>query len=454
MPPPRPRRPKQVVGSAAAALAALLTVAGCASVAEPIPRYDVGWSAVHSGPRGANAADADGPEEPEFAWSRDLNAPPTGFAASGPDGQLVVSARTETGCRMFVFDLKTGRKKWCTWQNLGAARMSPLVDQKANVYVGNIGSADGFDQYGAARWHTPVIGTPRPLQLLRNRSVLVVTHVGQVSVLGTLTGRKLAPSVSLAPADWPPPPDQGLDDCADAGPGCPVAFPPAADPTTDDFYFPFRAPGADGAVLVSMHYEAGEHHGADIHRDSADLDADGTITERWRSQPLPGGVSSAPAVSADGATVYVLDGDDALWALNSDDGAPRWHVPLGFETGETVSISPGGLIVVGPAGSGPVAAVRDEGHDAAVAWRRPKIDATGPVAIAANGLGYVVTSMFPDRYRKPMDSAVLTTVDLGDGRTVSTAGLERGTGRGGNVVITNDGRVVVLGSAGLVSVFD
>lgn len=457
MPPPPPRRAKHVVVSAAAVLAALVTIAGCASVAQPIPAYEAGWSAVHGGPHGGNAADVDGPEKPDLAWSRDLTAAPTGFAASGPDGQLVVSARTGTGCQMFVFDLDTGRKKWCTWQNPGPARMSPLVDQKANVYVGNIGSADGFDVYGAARWHTPVIGTPRPLQLLRNRSVLVVTHLGQVSVLGTLHGRKLAPSVALAPANRPPPPDQGLDDCADAGPGCPVAFPPAADPSTGDFYFPFRAPGAGGAVLVSMHYEEGAHHGADIHRDSADSDADGTITERWRSRPLPGGVSSAPAISADGGTVYVLDGDDELWALNTHDGTPRWHIALGFDTGNTVSISPDGLIVVGPRGIGPVAAVRDEGDDAAVAWRRTKLDATGPVAIAADGMGYVVTRTSPPRTPPQRDQAgpvMLTTVALGDGRTVSTTALERGTGDSGDVVITNEGRIAVLGAGGLVSVFE
>ncbi|QDQ97762.1 PQQ-binding-like beta-propeller repeat protein [Tomitella fengzijianii] len=455
--------------SAVGAAGVVLLAGACAGVAEPIPAYQDGWSAVHGQADGANAVQVDGPREPVLQWSRDLGAQPTGFAASGPDGQLIVSAHTDTGCQMFTFDLDTGRKQWCTWQNIGAGSMSPLVDQMAGVYTGNIGSADSFDVFGSVRWHTPVIGTPRPLQFLADRAVLAVTHLGQVNVLSTITGRKLAPSVALAPADWPPPPDEGLEDCATAGPGCPVAFPPAVDTRSDDFFFPFRAPGTDGAALVAMHYAPGAGNGADINRDNSDADADGSITELWRSQPLPGGVSSAPALSPNGDTVYVLDGNGTLWALGTDDGAPRWRIPLDLAAPSTVSVSPDGLVLAAPQrpagtgtgivpgvgagadgrgeGAGAVIAVRDEDDTGRVAWQRPEIRATGPVAIAGNGLGYVVTGA-------GQGPAALSVLDLRDGRTVSTAPLAPATGTSGVVVVTNAGRIVVVGAGGLVSVFE
>ncbi|WP_182348555.1 PQQ-binding-like beta-propeller repeat protein [Tomitella gaofuii] len=460
MPPLSHRPAARAVVSAVAAAGVVLLTGACAGVAEPIPAYQDGWSAVHGQADGSNAVQVDGPRAPAFQWSRDLGARPTGFAASGPDGQLIVSARTDTGCQMFAFDLDTGRKQWCGWQNIGPGSMSPLVDQMAGVYTGNIGSADSFDVFGSVRWHTPVIGTPQPLQLLADRAVLAVTHLGQVNVLSSITGRKLAASVALAPTDWPPPPDQGLEDCATAGPGCPVAFAPAVDTGTDDFYFPFRAPGTDGAVLVAMNYTPGAGHGADINRANSDADADGTIAELWRSQPLPGGVSSAAALSPDGSTVYVLDGRGTLWALRAQDGSPRWRTPLHLTEPSTVSVSPDGLVLVAPqrpagagqesdagAGTGAVVAVRDEGDAARVAWQRPEIRATGPVAISGNGYGYLVTEAAEGR-------AELTVLDLGAGRTLSTAPLAPGTGPGGVVVVTNAGRVVVIGAGGLVSTFE
>jgi len=463
--PPLSRRPAARAAVAASLAAGMLAAAGaCADVAEPIPDYQDGWSAVHAQADGSNAVQVDGPRHPSPEWVRDLGAPPTGFAASGPDGQLVVSARTGSGCQMFTLALDTGRKQWCTWQNIGPGSMSPLVDQMAAVYVGNIGSADAFDLYGQVRWHTPVIGTPQPLQFLADRSVLAVTHLGQVNVLSTTTGRKLAPSIVLAPSDWPPPPDEGLQDCADAGPGCPVSFPPAVDTASDDFYFPFRAPGADGAVLVSMHYAPGTGNRSDISRSTPGADADGTVTERWRSQPVPGGVSSAPALSSDGRTVYVLDGEHGLWALDSEDGTPRWHTRLDLSSPATLSVTGEDMVIVAPdradgaapapAGKGRpqgrggvVLAVRDEGDTARVAWQRPGLGATGPVAVAANGLGYTVT-------RSAAGEAELTVLDLGVGGTVDTEPLDPRTGAAGTAVITNSGRIVVLGADGLVSVFD
>src|SRR5699024_215636 len=159
-------------------------------------------------------------------------------------------------------------------------------------------------------------------------------------------------------------------------------------------------------------------------------DADGTVTERWRSQPVPGGVSSAPALSSDGRTVYVLDGEHGLWALDSEDGTPRWHTRLDLSSPATLSVTGEDMVIVAPdradgaapapAGEGRpqgrggvVLAVRDEGDTARVAWQRPELGATGPVAVAANGLGYTVT-------RSAAGEAELTVLDLGVGGTVDT----------------------------------
>lgn len=458
MPPLPPRQARRAVASTLVAAGAVLALAGCSAVVQPNPHYEDGWSAVHADGHARNAVDIDGPRTLDLQWNRGLGAAPTGFAASGPDEQLIVSARTDDGCQMFAFQLDNGRKKWCTWQNVGAGAMSPLVDQMAGIYVGNLGSADAFDVYGQMRWHTPVIGVPQPLQFLEDHAVVAVTHLGQVNVLNTTTGRKLAPSVELVPTDWPPSPDEGLSDCAAAGPDCPVAYPPAADTSADDIYVPFRAPDSDGAVLVAMHYSDGPGRGSDDadsdspdsdapDTDAPDSDADGAVTERWRSQPLPGGVASAPAISDDGSTIYVLDGENTLWALSSDDGSPQWSIRTGIDAGDTVSVSDSGLIVVGPAEAGPLVAVHDDGDGARISWRRDDLTATGPVAIAANDLGYVVT-------RSPRDTTSVVAVDLDDGHTVDTAGLDPRSGSSGVVVISGEGRAVVVGSAGLVSVFD
>lgn len=427
--------PRRLLVGAALLSAVAVTASGCADVQDPTPGYSSGWSAVHGDARGANAVDVDGPSTLNLLWQRPLGAPLIGTGAVGPDGQFTVLAGTATGCQLFTFNFDSGRKQWCASQNPGPSLTSPLQDRFGSVYSGNIGAVMSFNDGGVTRWFTPVIGAPTPIAMFADGNLLVVTHMGQVSVLRSPDGRKHAESVSLVPTTPMPDPAIGLDQCADAGPGCAVANAPALNVDTGDFYVTLRAPDAETTALVAMRYDA-----------AVDEFGQASVRELWRTDIDGAGVSSAPALSSDGETVYVLDAEDAVWALNTADGRPRWSQQVGFPTARTLSVSADGLIIPTPAGAGPLIALQDDGDQASIKWRRVDLPVVGPTSMAANNRGYVAM-------RDGSNPLSLMAIDLANGQTVARAEIPEDASASAVTLIAPGQRLATLTSDGGVYVF-
>lgn len=428
--------PRRLLVGAALLSAAAVTASGCAAVLDPTPEYAVGWSAGHGDARGANSADVDGPATLELQWQRPLEGPLVGTGAVGPDAQFTVLAGTENGCQLFTFNLDSGRKQWCVPQNIGEGTTSPLQDRFGNIYSGIIGTAISFNDAGVNRWNTPVIGMPAPVGMFADGRILAVTHMGQVNVLNSSNGRKHAESVSLVPTIAMPDPAIGVEQCAAAGPDCAVANAPVIDVASGNFYVTLRAPGSPRTVLVAMNYDP-----------TPNEFGQGSIRELWRTSDAPGSVASAPALSVDGRTVYVLDAAQTVWALSTADGSARWSHKLDFPTARTLSVSRDGLIIPAPATEGPLIALQDKNSEATVQWTRSDLPAVGPTSIAANGRGYVAI-------RDGANPLALMAIDLDSGQTLDRAELPaEDTSTGAVTLLTPSQRLVTLTTNGGMYIF-
>lgn len=397
-----------------------------------------GWPGRHSDARNSNTATATGLDDLAVAWTRPLGGTvgsPAGIAANG---QISVTAATESGCNLFSFQMDTGRKRWCTRVGPAATSATPVSDEVANIYIGEEGGFFSFNEHGQRRWRIPVSGTPRSAQFTSDRNLLVVTHFGQVNVIDTQTGRLEAPLYDLVPlpavTDGPNiprlPGDHGLAACFGGSVDCPVGTTPAVDTTGDRIFVTVWRPDTDRAALVALRYTAGDN---------------ASVSELWSVADLPGGAVTDPVLSADGSTVYVHDGEGTLWALDSAEGTVRWSHDLGFVTAAAPAVTADGLLLVAANdGSAPLRALRDEGGGAAVVWERDDIRPYGVPAVTADGLGYVVV----DGDRAP----AAAVVDIADGRTVDEEQMEAGTGLPAGTGIGPDGEFVVTTIDGEVTV--
>ena len=398
-----------------------------------------GWPGRHSDARNSNTATADGVDDLAPGWARPLGGAvgsPAGIAASG---QISVTAATESGCNLFSFQMDSGRKRWCTRLAPAVTTITPVSDAVANIYVGEDGGLLSFNEHGQRRWRIPVSGSPRNAQFTSDGSLLVVTHFGQVNIVDPQTGRLEAPLFDLVPvptlADGQNLPrfasDHGLPACFGGSEDCPVATTPAVDTDTDRIFVTVWRPGTDRSALVALRYSAGD---------------DAAVTEEWSVPDLPGGAVTSPVLSADGSTVYVHDGDGALWALDTETGEARWSHDTGRSTALGPAVTDDGLLLLASAdGSAPLTALRDGGDGVEVEWERTDVKPYGAPAVTADGRAYVVVD--------GTEGLVATVLDTADGGTIEeeplapATGLPVGTGIGpdGEFVITTvDGDVVVL----------
>lgn len=428
--------PRRLLVGAALLSVAAVTASGCADILDPTPQYAAGWAAGHGDARGANAVDVEGPSSLSLSWQRPLDAPLIGTGAVGPDGQFTVLARTEIGCQLFTFNLDSGRKQWCTEQNVGPGQTSPLADRFGSIYAGIIGAAVSFNDNGVHRWHTPVIGMPQPIAMFADGHLLVITHMGQVNVLKAANGYKHAESVNLVPTVPMPDADIGLEECVDAGAGCAVANSPALDVDTGKFYLTLRTPGATTTSLVAMAYDP-----------TTDEFGQASISELWRTDLGGTGVDSAPALSADGKTVYVVDTANTILALDAADGSTRWSHRLDFEAARTLSVSADGLIIPAPATRGPLIALHDDGLSSSIKWRRADLPVVGPTSIAANERGYVTI-------RDGSNPLALMAIDLSDGQTVARGDIPEDASASAVTLLAPGQRLATLTSDGGMYIFN
>ncbi|MEU5843341.1 PQQ-binding-like beta-propeller repeat protein [Rhodococcus sp. NPDC047139] len=398
-----------------------------------------GWPGRHSDARNSNTATAEGIDDLAPGWTRPLGAAvgsPAGIAANG---QVSVTAATESGCNLFSFQMDSGRKRWCTRLAPAVTTITPVSDAVANIYVGEDGGLLSFNEHGQRRWRIPVSGSPRSAQFTSDGNLLVVTHFGQVNVVDPQTGQLEAPLFDLVPvptlADGQnlprPASDHGLPACFGGSEDCPVATTPAVDTATDRIFVTVWRPGTDRSALVALRYTAGE---------------DAAVTEEWSATDLPGGAVTSPVLSADGSTVYIHDGEGALWALDAATGQARWSHEAGRAGAVAPAVTADGLLLVAAAdGSIPLTALRDGGDAVDVVWERTDVSPFGAPAVTADGRAYVVV--------EGDDGLVAAVLDTADGRTIAEEALEPSTGLpvgsgigpdGEFVITTVDGEVVVL----------
>jgi outer membrane protein assembly factor BamB len=413
----------------------MLAAAGCGNTDHWVDAAPAdGWSAQFADAANSSYTATAGARALRLAWSRSVKgslyaAPALG--AGGASNYLAVNGQTAGGCSLMVWENdNNGRQRWCTRLVLGGGFASPLYDQFDNVYIGQPGAMLSYPPTQWIRWRQAVIGMPQTPRFLGDGQLLVVTHLGQVQVLNAHRGDVVGSPVDLVMGVDPRDSNRGLDDCQPQRAGCPIAAAPAYAPSTAMIAVGVWQPGAKTPVLTALRYRAG---------------ADPLLTNEWTSDAVTSGVIASPVFSADGSTVYVTSRDGALWALNGQDGKPKWSVPLGFNPQTPPSVAPGGLIVAGGGPGSKLVAIRDSGGHADIVWRR---DDVTPLCTTgqAGGVGYTVV-------RDGETGLALLVFDPKDGRSINKYPLPYGTGWPVGVSIGRDRRVVTGTSDGQVYSF-
>ncbi|MGX6513187.1 outer membrane protein assembly factor BamB family protein [Rhodococcus sp. SJ-2] len=418
---------------------AALALSGCGGGDSDGPYSAGAWPGRHSDGRNSNTTVSEGLDDVTSSWSRATGGAVGSPATVAPNGQVTITSATDAGCNIFSYQMDNGRKRWCTRLGPGVADISPVADDVANVYVGEAGGLLSFTENGQRRWRIPVSGTPRAVQFAGDGSLVVITHFGQVNIVDPQTGMLRAPLFDLVPIPGVEDgsniprrePDHGLAGCFGGSPDCPVATTPAVDRDTGRIFTTVWRPGADRAALVALRYPGGE---API------------VTEEWSNVDLPGGATTSPALSADGTTVYVHDGEGALWAIDAETGQARWSHDLGYTPATGPAVTDDGLLVLSPGGPGALTALRDTGDGAEAAWERDDVRQAGVPALTANGRGYTIIS--------GDDGLTALVFDVTDGRTLDEEILPETTGFSVGTAVGPDGQLVAATVNGELYVLD
>ncbi|OZE74721.1 cell surface protein [Rhodococcus sp. 15-649-2-2] len=419
--------------TAFAAAVVLVTLSGCSSDTAAIePLSPDSWPASHANAHnsGSTAVSVDSPLT--LDWTRPTGGTVSSPVSIGSTGQMFVTAATESGCNLFSFEIDSARKRWCNRVGPSVVTATPTVDSAINVYIGDDGGMNSYNDHGQLRWRTPVYGVPKSAQFLGDGSVLSVTQMGQVSVLDTQNGQLRVPILDLVPtpnfltdpnSDFQPV-DTGLAECSAGGSECVVPAAPAVDTATGAIYLTLWRPGSIAPQLVSLQYNR---------------DGSPGLTERWSSDLLPAGVASSPVLSEDGSTVYVADVDGRLTAFDTADGRQKWTEGTGLGVGASPSIAADGTIV--PAGGdGTLVGLRDNGDSVERVWVRDDIEQAGTAAQSADGRGHTVV--------RDGDGLALLTFDSATGNTVDSQPVPDVVGGTVGTSIGPDGQVVTASYLG------
>jgi outer membrane protein assembly factor BamB len=211
-----------------------------------------------------------------------------------------------------------------------------------------------------------------------------------------------------------------------------VAAPPAFAPATGIVVTTLWQPNAPAPEVVGLRYRPGQTP---------------LLSRDWTSTAVGGGPLSAPVVSADGKTVYVNGRDGRLWALDTEDGKPKWSLPLNFQPQTPPSVAPDGLIVSGGGPDSRLTGIRDGGDHGEVAWTRDDVEPLSTSSLAGTSAAYTVTRAGTDDGAAGM---ALLVFDPADGHTVNSYPLPGATGYPVGVSVGHDRRVVAATSDGRV----
>jgi outer membrane protein assembly factor BamB len=394
-----------------------------------------GWPAQYGDASNSSYTPIRGTEDLTLDWTRSVRGSLDAQPAVTERGWLAANGQTEDGCSLVEWENNNGgRQRWCTRLHQGGGFAGPLFDGFDNLYVGQPGAILSFPPTQWIRWRQPVIGMPTTPRILDRGQLLVVTHLGQVLVFdahrGTVEGNPLDLVDDLDPTDY----NRGLDDCAHAEPGCPVAAAPAYSPANSTVVVSLWEPETAAPVLVGLRYHP--------HRTPL-------LTREWTSDTVAAGVLASPVLSADGSTVYVNGRDERLWALNAANGKMKWSAPLDFLAQTPPAVTPGGLIVAGGGPETRLVAFKDAGDHAERVWRREDVTPLSSSSLTDSQVGFTVmggTTVGPA-------GMSLLAFDTGNGHTLHRYPLPEAAGYPVGVSLAHDRRVVTATSAGQIYSF-
>jgi outer membrane protein assembly factor BamB len=253
----------------------------------------------------------------------------------------------------------------------------------------------------------------------------------------------VSPPIELVPVANRADAAQGLKDCTTHGPSCPVSSPPAYDPASGRIVLSFWAPGAPGARLVGMRYDAGNK----------------TLAVDWHA-PVGQGPISMPVIGA--GAVYQLDRSGTLTAYRLNDGFALWSTPTGRSKTAVLALNPNGTVVLGSSdttpepqlGAPPTGDIgeADRGGLAAYTakgqlWRRDDVRCLSPVTITGENTGLVLAMSASGK------GSAIVRFEASTGKTISITELPDiapatspgiSVSSGGELVFAVGGQLVAL----------
>ncbi|GAA4385199.1 outer membrane protein assembly factor BamB family protein [Tsukamurella soli] len=428
----------RAAGAAAAVVLSTLGAAACSPDTNWVESSDsAAWPGMGGNARNSSYADRPAASTLVAAWTRPTGGPNYAPASITNRGYVALTAKTPDGCSTFYLELTVGRKIYCRRDADGTEMQTPLVDQFDYTYVGIPGLVTSPDQANQMRWRRPVAGDPLWLKFAGPGRLLVITHIGQVLVLDAHSGNPTGPSYGLVPNLTVADPSDGIADCPTAGPGCPVAAPPAVDDGAQRAYVVVKPPGAAHGNLVAFGYGV--------------VNGFNTIQPLWQRTDMTDDPWGSPVLSADGKTLYVNGRDDKLIAVDAQTGRTKWTYDTGYSTKLAPSVAPDGTIVLaaGADSRAPLTALRDEGTSARVLFTRKDVMEVSVPAQVRGGLGYTVVRAWGGGKTQLIEFDTSTggtrrSFDLPPDVT-STSGVSIGPG-GEVVTIADDGVVYAFTS--------
>lgn len=409
-------------------------LAGCGNTDSWVEAHPAsGWPAQYGDARNSSYESTAGADGLRLEWTRSVKGELAASVALGSGSYLAVNAQTPAGCSLMVWETDNrARQRWCTRLAQGPGTegplSGPLFDGFDNLYVGQPGAMLSFPPTQWIRWRQPVIGMPTTPRMLAPGHLLVVTHLGQVLVFDAQKGVVDGSPLDLVTGVDPKDPERGLADCRPARSRCPVAAAPAFAEQTGSVVLSLWEPDTDAPVLIGLRYRPGQNP---------------LLTREWTSDAVGGGPLASPVLSADGSTVYVNGRDEHLWAINTDNGEPKWSVPLDYLAQTPPSVSPDGLIVAGGGPGAKLMGIKDSGDRGEVVWTR---DDVAPLTTSSQSGAHTAYTVARDG---ESDQALLV-FDPADGRTLNRYPLPNAGGWPVGVSIGHDRRVVTATSEGRV----